>query len=71
MSSQTQTPTTNNLEDPLTPYTRKWARRFLYFSFLNFIIAGTLALFMRTDQAGSSSDIGALGSATVFGQLLT
>ena len=59
------------LEDPLTPYTKKWIRRFLYFSFLNFIIAGTLALFMRTDQAGSSSNIGPLGTAQVFGQLLT
>jgi heme/copper-type cytochrome/quinol oxidase subunit 1 len=59
------------LEDPITPYTKKWVRRFLYFSFLNFIIAGTLALFMRTDQAGSATDIGPLGSSTVFGQLLT
>ncbi|MHB2037270.1 MAG: cbb3-type cytochrome c oxidase subunit I [Nitrososphaerales archaeon] len=59
------------LEDPLTPYTKKWIRRFLYFSFLNFIIAGTLALFMRTDQAGSASNIGPLGTAQVFGQLLT
>lgn len=58
-------------EDPLTPFTRKWSRRLLYLSFLNFIIAGTLALFMRTDQAGSSSLIGALGTAQVFGQLLT
>ena len=57
-------------EDPLTPFTRKWSRRLLYLSFLNFIIAGTLALFMRTDQSGSSSLIGPLGAATVFGQLL-
>lgn len=58
-------------EDPLTPFTRKWSRRLLYLSFLNFIIAGTLALFMRTDQSGSSSLIGPLGTAQVFGQLLT
>jgi heme/copper-type cytochrome/quinol oxidase subunit 1 len=58
-------------EDPLTPFTRKWSRRLLYLSFLNFIIAGTLALFMRTDQAGSSSLIGPLGTPQVFGQLLT
>ena len=58
-------------EDPMTPYTKKWVRRFLYYSFLNFIIAGTLALFMRTDQAGSASNIGPLGTAQVFGQLLT
>ena len=55
----------------MTPYTKKWVRRFLYLSFLNFIIAGALALFMRTDQAGSASDIGPLGTAQVFGQLLT
>jgi heme/copper-type cytochrome/quinol oxidase subunit 1 len=55
----------------LTPAARKWSRRLLYLSFLNFIIAGTLALFMRTDQSGSSSLIGALGSTQVFGQLLT
>jgi cytochrome c oxidase subunit I len=58
-------------EEPLTPYTRKWSRRFLYFSFLNFIIAGTLALFMRTDQAGAALTIGPLGTPQVFGQLLT
>jgi cytochrome c oxidase subunit I len=58
-------------DDALTPFTRKWSRRLLYLSFLNFIIAGTLALFMRTDQAGSSALLGPLGSATVFGQLLT
>ncbi|HZW55209.1 MAG TPA: cbb3-type cytochrome c oxidase subunit I [Nitrososphaerales archaeon] len=57
--------------DPLTPYTKKWVRRLLYLSFLNFMIAGTLALFMRTDQGGAASNIGPLGSATVFGQLLT
>lgn len=58
-------------EEALTPYTRKWVRRLLYMSFLNFIIAGTLALFMRTDQGGGSSLIGPLGSQYVFGQLLT
>jgi heme/copper-type cytochrome/quinol oxidase subunit 1 len=58
-------------EDALTPFSRRWSRRLLYLSFLNFIIAGTLALFMRTDQAGSATLIGPLGSATVFGQLLT
>ncbi len=58
-------------DDALTPFTRKWSRRLLYLSFLNFIIAGTLALFMRTDQTGSSALLGPLGSATVFGQLLT
>ena len=58
-------------DEALTPYTSKWVRRFLYFSFLNFIIAGTLALFMRTDQAGSASQIGFLGTPQVFGQLLT
>ena len=57
-------------EEALTPFTRKWSRRLLYLSFLNFIIAGTLALFMRTDQAGSSSLIGPLGTPQVFGQLL-
>lgn len=63
--------TTIEKEDPLTPYTRKWVRRLLYMSFLNFIIAGTLALFMRTDQGGGSSLIGPLGTPEVFGQLLT
>lgn len=58
-------------EDPLTPYTKKWARRLLYLSFLNFIVAGTFALFMRTDQGGGSSLIGPVGTAQVFGQLLT
>jgi len=58
-------------EEALTPFTKRWSRRLLYLSFLNFIIAGTLALFMRTDQAGSSSLLGILGSAQVFGQLLT
>lgn len=73
MSSQVQPSSveTKTTEDPLTPYTKKWVRRFLYFSFLNFIIAGALALFMRTDQAGSASNIGPLGTAQVFGQLLT
>ena len=67
--------TSMNSETPvnesLTPFTRKWSRRLLYLSFLNFIIAGTLALFMRTDQAGSSALIGPLGTPQVFGQLLT
>ena len=58
-------------EDPLTPYTRKWVRRLLYMSFLNFIIAGTIALFMRTDQGGGAANIGPVGTAQVFGQLLT
>ena len=58
-------------EEALTPYAKKWIRRTLYLSFLNFIIAGTLALFMREDQAGNSSAIGALGTPQVFGQLLT
>ncbi|MDA4111640.1 MAG: cbb3-type cytochrome c oxidase subunit I [Thaumarchaeota archaeon] len=67
-----QPPTTDAVkEEALTPFTRKWSRRLLYLSFLNFIIAGVLALFMRTDQAGSSSILGpALGSPQVFGQLL-
>jgi heme/copper-type cytochrome/quinol oxidase subunit 1 len=47
----------------------------LYLSFLNFIIAGTFALFMRTDQGGGSALLGSasgvLGSPQVFGQLLT
>jgi cytochrome c oxidase subunit 1 len=55
----------------LTPYTRKWVRRLIYLSFLNFIIAGTLALFMRTDQGGAPALIGPLGTPQVFGQLLT
>src|SRR5579862_2081140 len=71
---------TEKLENPdvvseanpaLTPYTKKWVRRLLYLSFLNFIIAGTLALFMRTDQAGNPSALGPIGTNTVFGQLLT
>lgn len=65
-----QTATVTN-EDPMTPYTKKWVRRLLYFSFLNFIISGTLALFMRTDQAGSATNIGPLGTPQIFGQLLT
>lgn len=60
-----------NSEDPLTPYTKKWSRRLIYFSFLNFIVAGTLALFMRTDQGGGSNLIGPIGTQQVFGQLLT
>ncbi|MHB1907264.1 MAG: cbb3-type cytochrome c oxidase subunit I [Nitrososphaerales archaeon] len=55
----------------LTPYTKKWIRRLLYLSFLNFIIAGTIALFMRTDQAGNPLILGVIGTAQVFGQLLT
>ncbi len=66
-----ETKTTPEIENPLTPYTSKWVRRLLYMSFLNFIIAGTLALFMRTDQAGASQTIGSLGTPEVFGQLLT
>jgi heme/copper-type cytochrome/quinol oxidase subunit 1 len=68
---QTESTILSGTEEPMTPYTKKWVRRFMYYSFLNFIIAGTLALFMRTDQAGSSSNIGPLGTAQVFGQLLT
>ena len=75
MSSETTIPhepvTAVTQDDPLTPYTRKWVRRLLYLSFLNFIIAGTLALFMRTDQGGGASNIGPVGTAQVFGQLLT
>jgi heme/copper-type cytochrome/quinol oxidase subunit 1 len=71
MTEQVQQTVGMSTEDPLTPYTRKWSRRFLYFSFLNFIIAGTLALFMRTDQAGAPLTIGPLGTPQVFGQLLT
>ncbi len=40
-------------------------------SFLNFVIAGTLALFMRTDQSGGSALLAGFGTAQVFGQLLT
>lgn len=58
-------------DDPLTPYSRKWVRRLLYMSFLNFIIAGTMALFLRTDQGGGAANIGPVGTAQVFGQLLT
>src|SRR5579872_61361 len=67
----TETRSPEAVETFLTPYTKKWVRRTLYLSFLNFIIAGALALFMRTDQAGASSSIGALGTPQVFGQLLT
>lgn len=70
-TSEVEPSATVTNEDPMTPYTKKWVRRLLYFSFLNFIIAGTLALFMRTDQAGSSSNLGFLGTPQVFGQLLT
>ena len=58
-------------DDPLTPYTKKWVRRLIYLSFLNFIIAGTIALFMRTDQGGATINIGPLGTPQAFGQLLT
>src|SRR5208283_579622 len=58
-------------DDPLTPYTKKWVRRLLYLSFLNFMIAGAIALFMRTDQGGAAINIGPLGTAQAFGQLLT
>jgi heme/copper-type cytochrome/quinol oxidase subunit 1 len=54
----------------LTPFSKKWVRRLLYLSFLDFIIAGTLALFMRTDQAGNPNAIGPIGTPAVFGQLL-
>jgi heme/copper-type cytochrome/quinol oxidase subunit 1 len=54
----------------LNPYTKKWVRRLLYLSFLNFIIAGTLALFMRTDQANNPGILGPIGTPAVFGQLL-
>ncbi len=70
---QTQQIATGQVEEnpALTLYTKKWSRRLIYMSFLNFIIAGTIALFMRTDQGGGSSLIGVVGSAQVFGQLLT
>jgi heme/copper-type cytochrome/quinol oxidase subunit 1 len=55
----------------LTPYTKAWVRRFLYLSFLNFLISGVFALFMRMDQAGQSGVLGMFGTAGVFGQLLT
>lgn len=55
----------------LTPFTKAWVRRFLLFSFLDFIIAGTIALFMRTDQVGSFSILGSVGSPGAFGQLET
>jgi heme/copper-type cytochrome/quinol oxidase subunit 1 len=61
----------NEPSGALTPFSKKWIRRLLYLSFLNFIIAGTLALFMRTDQAGNPSIIGPVGTPAVFGQLLT
>ena len=57
--------------EALTPYTRSWVRRFLFLSFLNFIIAGTFALFMRTDQATLAQLLGELGSPGTFGQLET
>ena len=57
--------------EALTPYTKAWVRRLLFFSFVNFIIAGTVALFMRTDQSSGSSLLGPIGSPGVFGQLET
>lgn len=57
--------------EALTPFTRAWIRRFLFLSFANFMIAGTFALFMRTDQASLSQLLGAMGSPGVFGQLET
>lgn len=60
----------NEPSGALTPFAKKWIRRLLYLSFLNFIIAGTLALFLRTDQAGNPNIIGPLGTPAVFGQLL-
>src|SRR5579875_342887 len=57
--------------EALTPYTKAWVRRFLLMSFLDFIIAGTIALFMRTDQSSGSSLLGPIGSPGVFGQLET
>lgn len=71
LPTQTAPTTSSSVDNPMTPYTKKWVRNFLVFSFINFIIAGALALFMRTDQAGSASDIGPLGTPQVFGQLLT
>src|SRR5579864_4873691 len=55
----------------LTPYTKAWVRRFLLFSFLNFIIAGTIALFMRTDQSNGFQLLGPIGSPGALGQLET
>jgi len=55
----------------LTPYTKAWVRRFLFLSFFDFMIAGTFALLMRTDQASAAQILGELGSPGVFGQLET
>lgn len=55
----------------LTPYTKTWVKRLLEMSFLDFIIAGTVALFMRTDQSQGSNLLGPIGSPGVFGQLET
>jgi heme/copper-type cytochrome/quinol oxidase subunit 1 len=57
--------------EALTPYTRSWVRRYLFLSFINFLIAGTFALMMRTDQASAAQLLGELGSPGVFGQLET
>ncbi|MGH2638733.1 MAG: hypothetical protein ACRDF4_05545 [Rhabdochlamydiaceae bacterium] len=57
--------------EALTPYTKAWTRRLLFFSFLNFIIAGTIGLLMRTDQSQGSNLLGPIGSPGVFGQLET
>ncbi|MDH2901640.1 MAG: cbb3-type cytochrome c oxidase subunit I [archaeon] len=61
----------NEPSGALTPFSKKWVRRLLYLSFLDFIIAGTLALFMRTDQANNPNILGPIGTPAVFGQLLT
>jgi heme/copper-type cytochrome/quinol oxidase subunit 1 len=53
----------------LTPYTKAWVRRLILMSFVNFIIAGTVALFMRTDQASLSNLLGPIGTPGAFGQL--
>jgi len=55
----------------LTPYTKSWVRRLLIMSFVDFIISGTIALFMRTDQSQGSNLLGPIGSPGVFGQLET
>jgi heme/copper-type cytochrome/quinol oxidase subunit 1 len=55
----------------LTAYTKAWVRRLILMSFFNFIVAGTVALFMRTDQASLSNLLGPIGSPGVFGQLET
>jgi cytochrome c oxidase subunit 1 len=55
----------------LTAYTKAWVRRLLMFSILDFIIAGTIALFMRTDQANAFFILGPIGSPGTLGQLET